>query len=87
MPLFQPNTPGFKDTHEIDPSSRDFACLDLCAKRAIASAAKKDVADIVNTGTINVGDRGIGIYSSHNGVMTSVQNNNMNMTTEKINKT
>ena len=39
-----------------------------------------DVADIVNTGTINVGDRGIGIYSSHNGVMTSVQNNNMNMT-------
>lgn len=48
MPLFQPNTPGFKDTHEIDPSSRDFACLDLCAKRAIASAAKKDVADIVN---------------------------------------
>ena len=39
-----------------------------------------DVADIANTGTINVGTNGIGIYSNHNGVMTSVQNNNMTMT-------
>ncbi|MHD0315970.1 autotransporter-associated N-terminal domain-containing protein [Fusobacterium sp. THCT1E2] len=39
-----------------------------------------DVADIANTGNINVGTDGIGIYSNHNGVMTSVQNNNMTMT-------
>ena len=39
-----------------------------------------DVADIANTGNINVGSKGIGIYSNHNGVMTSVQNNNMTMT-------
>ncbi|WP_462425965.1 autotransporter-associated N-terminal domain-containing protein [Fusobacterium varium] len=39
-----------------------------------------DVADVANTGNINVGSNGIGIYSAHNGVLTSVQNNNMNMT-------
>ena len=39
-----------------------------------------DVANVVNTGNINVGTDGIGIYSNHNGVMTSVQNNNMTMT-------
>ncbi|BBA53268.1 autotransporter (plasmid) [Fusobacterium varium] len=39
-----------------------------------------ETADIVNTGNINVGNSGIGIYSNHNGVMTSVQNNNMTMT-------
>ena len=39
-----------------------------------------DVADVANTGNINVGSKGIGIYSAHNGVLTSVQNNNMTMT-------
>ncbi|MDU1893016.1 MAG: hypothetical protein E6767_20250, partial [Dysgonomonas sp.] len=39
-----------------------------------------DIADVVNTGNINVGIDGIGIYSSYNGVMTSVQNDNMTMT-------
>ena len=39
-----------------------------------------DVANVVNTGNINVGSKGIGIYTNHNGVMTSVQNNNMTMT-------
>ena len=39
-----------------------------------------DVADVANTGNINVGNNGIGIYSAHNGVLTSVQNNNMTMT-------
>ena len=39
-----------------------------------------DVADVANTGNINVGSNGIGIYSAHNGVLTSVQNNNMTMT-------
>ena len=39
-----------------------------------------DVADVANTGNINVGNNGIGIYSAHNGVLTSVQNNNITMT-------
>ena len=39
-----------------------------------------DIANVVNTGNINVGNKGIGIYSSHNGVLTSVQNDNMTMT-------
>ena len=39
-----------------------------------------DVANVINTGTINVGNNGIGIYSNHNGVLTSVQNDNMTMT-------
>ena len=39
-----------------------------------------DVADVINTGTINVGSNGIGIYSNHNGVLTSVKNDNMKMT-------
>ncbi|WP_130890189.1 autotransporter-associated N-terminal domain-containing protein [Fusobacterium ulcerans] len=39
-----------------------------------------DIADVVNTGNINVGTDGIGIYSIHNGVLTSVQNDNMKMT-------
>ena len=39
-----------------------------------------DVADIVNTGNINVGPSAIGIYSAHNGVITSVQNDNITMT-------
>ncbi|BBA51194.1 putative autotransporter [Fusobacterium varium] len=39
-----------------------------------------DIADVVNTGNINVGTDGIGIYSSYNGVMTSVQNDDMTMT-------
>lgn len=39
-----------------------------------------DVANVVNTGTINVGNKGIGIYSNNNGIMTSVQNNYMKMT-------
>ena len=38
-----------------------------------------DVADVINTGIINVGSNGIGIYSNHNGVLTSVQNDNMTM--------
>ena len=39
-----------------------------------------DVADVINTGIINVGSNGIGIYSNYNGVLTSVQNDNMTMT-------
>ncbi|WP_373080552.1 beta strand repeat-containing protein, partial [Fusobacterium varium] len=39
-----------------------------------------DIADVVNTGNINVGSKGIGIYSANNGILTSVQNNNMTMT-------
>ena len=39
-----------------------------------------DVADVINTGIINVGSNGIGIYSNHNGVLTSVQNDKMTMT-------
>ena len=39
-----------------------------------------DIADVVNTGSINVGSNGIGIYSANNGILTSVQNNNMTMT-------
>ncbi|MGL5655643.1 MAG: autotransporter-associated N-terminal domain-containing protein [Fusobacteriaceae bacterium] len=39
-----------------------------------------DVANVINTGTINVGSNGIGIYSNHNGVLTSVKNDNMKMT-------
>ena len=39
-----------------------------------------NAADTVNTGNINVGNKGIGIYSAHSGILTSVQNNNMTMT-------
>ena len=39
-----------------------------------------DVADIVNTGNINVGDKGIGIYSNYNAVSTSIKNNSMTIT-------
>ncbi|GAA6323371.1 hypothetical protein F350042L8_04690 [Fusobacterium ulcerans] len=39
-----------------------------------------DVANVENTGNINVGTDGIGIYSIHNGVLTSVKNDNMKMT-------
>ena len=39
-----------------------------------------NTADTVNTGNINVGNKGIGIYSAHSGILTSVQNNNMTMT-------
>ena len=38
-----------------------------------------NAADTVNTGNINVGNKGIGIYSAHSGILTSVQNNNMTM--------
>ena len=38
-----------------------------------------NTADTVNTGNINVGNKGIGIYSAHSGILTSVQNNNMTM--------
>ncbi|MDR3258622.1 MAG: autotransporter-associated N-terminal domain-containing protein [Fusobacteriaceae bacterium] len=38
-----------------------------------------DVADTVNTGVINVGNNGIGIYSSYSGVLTSIKNDNMTM--------
>lgn len=46
MPMFRPNTKGFKDTHDMDSNSRDFMCLDLFARRAIASAAKKEVEEL-----------------------------------------
>ena len=39
-----------------------------------------DIADVVNTGQINVGTEGIGIYSSNNGTALSIQNDNMKMT-------
>ena len=39
-----------------------------------------DVANVVSSGTINVGNQGIGIYANHNGVLTSVSNTKMNMT-------
>ncbi|WP_462433271.1 autotransporter-associated N-terminal domain-containing protein [Fusobacterium sp. THCT1E1] len=39
-----------------------------------------DIANIVNTGNISVGSSGIGIYSNYNGVLTSVQNDNMKIT-------
>ena len=39
-----------------------------------------DVADIVSTKNINVGDKGIGIYSNYNAVSTSIQNNEMTIT-------
>jgi len=38
-----------------------------------------DIADVVNTGQINVGTDGIGIYSSNNGTALSIQNDNMKM--------
>ena len=39
-----------------------------------------DVADIVNTGNIKVGNNSIGIYSNYNGILTSIQNDNMTLT-------
>ncbi len=39
-----------------------------------------DVANVENTGKINVGNNGIGIYSNHNGIMTSVKSDEMTMT-------
>ena len=39
-----------------------------------------DIANVVNTGNISVGSSGIGIYSNYNGVLTSVQNDNMKIT-------
>ena len=39
-----------------------------------------DIANVVNTGNINVGSNGIGIYSNYNGVLTSIQNDNITMT-------
>ncbi len=38
-----------------------------------------DTANVVNTGTVNVGDNGIGIYAVFNGIGITVQNNNVKM--------